>query len=262
RPGRIDLLVKAARHLGGAAPLDETRDLQNPHAAVESDRNHISRSHRPTGAVDSLTVDPYAARCRKPRRRRSRAHDPGRPPPLVVAAPIAVHRWLAPLLGVGFELLLKRSELREGRVRVGRLVAALLRRASGKKASLAGRTRRPIAAVGPRLARRTRLPRRTLGPRPLGGSRGRRRGRSSALRLDGWLLLCARGWATGHAGARPRPFRPARPPYLDEIFFSRRGRHGCNFSGGRGSFRSGGFRRRRGGYFRHGRGRLCWGALA
>src|SRR5262249_28275146 len=105
---------------------------------------------------------------------------------------------LAPLLCVGFELLLERSELGEGRVGVGSLVAALLRRAGGKKASFAGRARRPIAAVGPRLARRTLLPRRTFGSRPLDGSRGRRRGDSSgrALRLGRRLLLGATRRAT------------------------------------------------------------------
>jgi hypothetical protein len=89
-PGPIELLVQGAGDLGRAAPLDEAGDLEDPHAAIEGNGNDISRSHCPPGPVDALTVDAYAARCRKPRRRWSRAHDPGVPEPLVDSLPIPV----------------------------------------------------------------------------------------------------------------------------------------------------------------------------
>jgi hypothetical protein len=90
-PGPIKLLVQAARNLGRAAPLDEAGDLEDAHAAIECYGDDISGSHRPAGAVDALTVDANAARCRKSRRRRTRAHDASVPEPFVDSLPVPIH---------------------------------------------------------------------------------------------------------------------------------------------------------------------------
>ena len=113
RRRRLERLAQCARVIRRAAALGKSQDFDHADRAVEGNRHYVAGPHRAAWRIDAPTIDPHVTSGGEFRRRRSRAHHPCVPKPLIDALAVQAARASARLFGVRLELLLERRELGE-----------------------------------------------------------------------------------------------------------------------------------------------------
>ena len=105
-------------------PLGKSDHLEQPHAAIEPDGEHVAGLHRVAGRLLAHAIDADMAGFDQRGGARARLHDAGVPQPFIETLALqAPPRRSGLVLAVGGELFLQRRQLGEGRIGIDRTIA-------------------------------------------------------------------------------------------------------------------------------------------